>query len=180
MGDGGRRPEPALAKATAEPPGGLRLTASGADRGDRNDWYAGVEHRASRSEQHEVGAAGGPRPDASGGMRDVAVREHDLSTWSRRQMDSRLASSSIGIPFGWRAREGRRIARSPGCGDLRPGEGHNLSGGIVAVDHIDVVEVAPRRSQDQHSVHARDLPGCGIHEDRRTSRGRWPRGPSRR
>ena len=117
-----------------------------------------VKHRAPRAEQHEVGAggqgAGGQMHH--GGMRDVAVGEHDLvhllPPADGLEVGLVLDRDPVGIA---RAGQGGRVATVAGAGDLGPGEGDDVGGGVVAVDHVEVVEVAPRRSQDENArVHA--------------------------
>ncbi len=86
------------------------------------------------------------------GVLDVAVGEHHL-------VDVPLAAdvgeirfiengNSVGVAS---AGERGRIAPTGDARDLGGGEGHDLAGGVVAKDDVEVVEVAAGRAHDEHA-----------------------------
>ena len=136
----------------------LRLAAAGAYRRDGNDRHAGLDLRAGGSEQDEVGAR---RQRPGGEMHDLRVRY--VAVGEDHCVNAVLVAEKVEIRFVADgdalgvARPGqfRRIAAVGDAGDLRRGEGHHLDGGIVAVDQVEVVEVAPCRAEDEDaSTHA--------------------------
>ena len=133
----------------------LRLAAAGAHRRDGDHRHAGLDLRARRAEQGEVGAR---RQRLRGevhdlGVRHVAVGEHHLVdapfAAERLQLGFIENGNALGV-----ARSGqlRRVAAPGDAGDLRCGEGHHLERRIVAVDEVEVVEIAPGGAEDQDAA----------------------------
>ena len=64
-----------------------------------------------------------------------------------------LDGDAIGIEF---AGQRRRITPPGDAGDLRGGEGDHPHRGIIAIDHIEIVEIAPGGAEDQDAARPRD------------------------
>ncbi len=83
-------------------------------------------------------------------MREVAIGEDDLvdPPVAAERLEPGLVEdrNAVGIE---RSGERRRIAAADDARDLGGGERHHLRAGIAAIDDIEVVEIAPRRAEDQ-------------------------------
>ena len=159
---------------------GLALAGTGPHRAHRDDRDVGLEHGGVGAEQDE----GRPcrHGDAGlvhhGGMRDVGVREHhvvDLELADqRRQVLFQMDRDPFRIAG---AGQLGRIAAVLDEGDLGGGEGHHGGVGVVPVHHVEVMEVATRRTHDQDTlahlrpsfdVRRRRPPGPGTRASLRT------------
>ncbi len=92
---------------------------------------------------------------------DVRVGEDDLIDVSLRDQSGELVLGQDRNPVGIsRPRERGRVGPVGDPGDLRRREGDDLDLGIVAIDDVEVVEVAAPGSHDQHSAHRGDSLGA--------------------
>jgi hypothetical protein len=139
----------------AHPPRGeprdRRFAATGPHRRDCEHRARGPQHRSPRPQQREVGAgrqrAGCQVHDVL--VRHVAVGEDDLLDAMRAAPGLELLLGNDGNAVGIEGAGERGRITTPGdAGDLCCGEGDHLDGGIVAIDHVEVVEVAAGRSHD--------------------------------
>ncbi len=134
----------------------LALAGAGARRPGRDDRLRALDHRVDGSEQHEVGPAG-ERPaglvhDELVG--DVAVGEDDAVDLLAREDLLELLLGDDRDPLGVeRAGQLRRVAPILDAGDLRRRDGDDLHRGVVAIDDVEVVEVAPGGPHD-HDLQA--------------------------
>lgn len=85
-------------------------------------------------------------------MRDVAVREDDLIDGllaaDRVERGLRLDRDAIAVE---RTGQHWRVTAVADAWNLRPREGDHLGAGIVAVDDVEVVEVAAGRANDDNA-----------------------------
>ena len=145
----------ALSQQRRQVAGGLALAGAGARRADGEHRPAALDHRVVGAEEREVGASG---EDPRCGMHHrlvahVAVGEHD-------RIDTALADQGLELALGHDRdavlvhRSGKlgRVAASRDAGDLGRGERHDLRPGIVPVDDVEVVEVAPGGAHDHDAL----------------------------
>ncbi len=140
-----------LAESTRRPARDRRLPATRPHGGDGEHGERRPQHRAPRPEEREIGARGECARAKVHHllMRDVAVGEDDLLDLpitaegvQLRLVDDRNA---LGIKH---AGELRRIAAAADAGNLRSGERDHLPRRVVAVDDVEVVEVAAGGAED--------------------------------
>jgi len=141
---------------------GLALAGTGA-RGPRGDHRLGaLDHGADGTEEHEVRAA---RQHTAGLVHHelvghVAVGEDDpvdlLAGEDLLQLGLRDDVDAVRVE---RPGELRRVPTVIDPGNLGGREGDNLDAGVVAVDDVEVVEVAPGGAHDHDlcAVHGRPL-----------------------
>ena len=148
-----------LLEDAGDAPGGLALAGAGADGADRDHRLGAHEHRVGGGQQLEAGPGRvDDRPARHHvGVGHVAVRKDDL-------VDFLLADDGLEVLLGEdryppgvvRAGERRRIAPAVDVRNLGGGEGDDLVPVIVAVDDVEVVEVAPGGAHDDgaYALHA--------------------------
>ena len=105
------------------------------------------------------------------GVRDVAVGEHDrvdaLAAADRFELGLVLDRDAVRIA---RAGQAGGIAAAGDARDLRRREGDDLAGGIVAIDDVEVVEVAAGRAQDDDASQVCVMHGVPCTGDARRER----------
>ena len=147
--DGGA--QAAAAQFARQPAAHRGLAAAGAHRRYRDHRHSRRDHGPQRAEQGEVGAG---RERARGAMHDlgmgkVAVGEHHQLDLVRADQRLELGFRRDGDAFRiLRAGERGGIAAPGDAGNLRRGKGHDFERRIVAIDDIEVVEIAPGRAHD--------------------------------
>ena len=97
----------------------------------------GADRKSARRDVHDVL------------VRDVAVGEHDLihGLGAAQRFQLRLLHDGNAARIE-RTRKRRRINPAGDARDLRGGERHDFSCGIVAVDHVEVVKIAAGGAHD--------------------------------
>jgi hypothetical protein len=144
-------PVPSSAQPSPEPSRGLRLATAGPDGRDRDHRHSRPEHRPARPEQREVGAggerAGGEMHDRR--VRDIAVGEHHLvhALTDADRLQLHLVDDGDAVRVS-RSRQRGRVAAVAQPGNLGLGERDHAHLGVVTVDHVEVVEVAAGRAED--------------------------------
>ena len=160
--DGGA--QAAYSQFARQPAAHRRLAAAGAHRRYRDHRHARRDHGALRAEQREIGPGGErARSDVHDfGMGEIAVGEHDLFHLARadQRLEFRLGHdrNALGIE---RAGERGRIAASGDAGNLGRGKRHDLERRIVAIDDVEVVEIAAGRADD-HDARAVGSIQCAL------------------
>ena len=148
--DGGA--QAALAQLARQPAAHRRFAAAGAHRRHGDHRHARADHGALRAEQREIGAGGKGARSAMHhfGMGEVAVGEYDLFEFLLADQGFEFGlGQDRNAPGIKRTCQRGRIAPSGDAGNLRRGEGHDLERRIVAVDDIEIVEIAPGRAHDR-------------------------------
>ncbi len=135
---------------------GLALAGAGARGAGGNDGLRAPDHGRDGTEEHEVRrrppAPGWPGASRTRGPRRCRRRRPGRSSGARR-------SSRAPSPGRCRSRPGRAARPAPADSDgdrsrdLGGREGDHLDAGVVAVDDVEVVEVAPRGAHD-HDLRA--------------------------
>jgi len=145
--------------------GGLALAHPGAHGGHGDDRATRAQRRAAGARHDEVGTCG---DHARGEVHDLGVRQvgvgedhgvHPLTRDERLQtglVDDRDAVRIV------RPGERGRVGAAVDVGNLRRGERDDLGVGVVAVQDVEVVEVASRSTQDEDAF-ARIRRGRGAH-----------------
>ncbi len=147
-----RHPVPAPAQPPSEPSRGLRLAAPRPDGRDRDDRHLRPQHRPPRPQQREVGAGGegAGRQVHDDRVRDVAVGEHhpvhSLAETDRLQVGLVEDRDAVRVV---RSGQRSRIPSVAQPGNLGLGERDHAHLGVLAIDHVEVVEVAPGGAHDQ-------------------------------
>ena len=131
--------------------GGLALAASGSHCADGDDGLRGLDLGVLGPEEGE-GGAGGVHEGAEAHdvlVGDVGVGEHALVDL---ELLDELGEVGLGVDRDSLrvelAGEGGRVLAVVDVGDLRRGEGHDVVVLVVAEEGVEVVEVAPRGSDD--------------------------------
>lgn len=133
--------------------GGLRLAATGTNGADGHDGFLAVDHGGVGPHHHEIGAG---RIDPLGQTHDVAVRHvrvgEDAGVDSQSvDLVDQLGLVEDGNPFRVEfAGQFSRVDPSLDVRNLGGGKAHHLEVLVVAEQHVEVVEVASRGSQDQN------------------------------
>jgi hypothetical protein len=145
-----------LLEEDRDPAGRLALACAGARRADRDDRTPAGQHRPARAEQDEVRAGGeGTRR----GVHDVLVA--DVAVGEHHGVGALVADHPLELLLGddgdagrvARAGQRRRVVTVGDPGDLRRGERHHPDRGVVAVDGVEIVEVAACRTHDHDAFH---------------------------
>ena len=139
---------------------GLALAGTGAHRAHRDDRLGRFEHHAARSDEAEV-CTGGHR--ARGGMHHglvwhIAIAEDDKIHVMVVDHGLKLRLGHDGDALGvLLSGQFRRVAPPVDAGDLGGREGHHLRTRIVAIDDVEVMEIAScgAHDHDLRAVHDR-------------------------
>ena len=141
---------------------GLALARAGARGARGHDWLGARQHRPRRPEQLEVGPAG---ECPAGGVHDVLVGH--VAVGEDHEVDLLVGEQVLQLGLGHDL-NAVRIER-PGQlhGIAAPGDARNLSGRgkrhdldarVVAVDDVEVMEVAPSGPHDHHTSAIHGVP----------------------
>jgi hypothetical protein len=154
MPDGHDAP-PGVLDGLRDRPGRLGLPDARAHGRHGHDGNGRVEHRRIRSQQHEVGAR---RQRPAGRVHHVLVRDVGVCEDDVGDVQPANELGHLGLEVD---RDPVRVTRSRKHGrvdavvderNLRRREPHDLGAGIVAIDHVEVVEVATRGSHDEDAA----------------------------
>ncbi len=174
--------KPGTEQDAPDRPAGLALAAARADRADGHDWPRALQHACVRADQPEVGARS-QRPRClvhDLDVRKVGVGEHNL-------VDTDGPDELLQVGF-WADGNARRVARAGerrrvdpvvDARDLRRGKCDNFDRRVVAEHDIEVVEVTPASSHDEHAAcgcWAHHAPAAGRASIAALSRATQPRG----
>lgn len=145
-------PQPSVGQEAGHVAARLALAGAGPDGTDRHHRSPALQHRPPRSEQLEVGAG---RHRTGSGVHDglvthIAVGEHDrvdaLLGDDPTELRLGVDRDALGIS---RAGQCRRVAPIGDARDLGRREGDDRDTGILAVDDVEVVKIAPCCTHDQ-------------------------------
>ena len=155
--------EALLLEQAGEVARGLALAGAGPGGPGGDERLAAGDHRADGPQEHEVGPAG-ERPTGLVHhvlVGDVAVGEDDA-------VDRLAGEDLLEVVLGDDGDPGRvegpgelgRVAPVGDAGDLGGREGDDLHGGVVAIDDVEVMEVAPGgpHDHDLRAVHGSSAP----------------------
>ena len=157
----------------ADRTGGLALSATGARGADGDDRLDAFDHRAAGSYEFEIGAHG---VDEAGSVHhvfvsDVAVgKDHFIHT----VLDDDVAKiflgqdgNTLGVKI---AGQHGRVFAAVNIGNLSSGESDDFDFLVVAIEDVEVMEVAARRAHDDDSLarHFGSLIGAESYPSRET------------
>ena len=158
------RAQAAAAQMLREKAGHLGLAAPRAHGADRDHREVRLQHRGVRTRKQEARAE---RECARGQVHDrlvrhVAIGEHDLSHLLAARDGLELALLHDGNALRIEGtRELGRVAPSADARNLGRREGDDLDARVVAIEHVEVVEVAPGRAENDEPGFRRAIGGHG-------------------
>jgi hypothetical protein len=148
------RPPPGFSQRPHHVPRGWALAAPGPNRGDGDHRNRRLEHGLANAQQPHVGAGGdrSGRHVANVLVADVGIGEHHLVDRQVAYQRLQIVLGVYGEPLRVEgSRQRRRISPAVDARNLGGGEADDLVARIVAIHHVEIVEVASGRTQDQHA-----------------------------